>query len=214
MIRDNQLIQVKLHNECCEELGTRLNFGTLNIDLNFRETISHADDLRYTGVKVRDLERHGLEHKWKEKHSIIRHGYSIVLYKIIGLLCFYVAFLLVRCMMSNGTCQRVVGALKITPRLTANPESAGWGNVVSMNIETSSESLTNTPENITLRALKPSDSKTGGSETRPTHCLRPSRTYFYFRPISRVKLVFPHGGRCCMPSYPDHEGHFGHLYSN
>ena len=34
--RDSQLIQVKLHNECCEELGTRLNLSTLNLDLNFR----------------------------------------------------------------------------------------------------------------------------------------------------------------------------------
>jgi hypothetical protein len=42
--RDNQLIQVKLHNECCEELGTRLNLSTLNLDLNSGETISHADD--------------------------------------------------------------------------------------------------------------------------------------------------------------------------
>ena len=34
--RDSQLIQVKLHNECCEELGTRLKLSTLNLDLNFR----------------------------------------------------------------------------------------------------------------------------------------------------------------------------------
>jgi len=61
--RENQLIQVKLHNECCEELRKRLNFSTLKLDLNFRENISHADDLRYTAVKVRDLERHVLEHE-------------------------------------------------------------------------------------------------------------------------------------------------------
>jgi len=63
--RDSQLIQVKLHNECCEELGTRLNLSTLNLDLNFREIISHADDLRYAGIKGKDLERHVLEHEWR-----------------------------------------------------------------------------------------------------------------------------------------------------
>jgi len=61
--RDSQLIQVKLHNECCEELGTRLNLSTFYLDLNFRETIPHAEDLRYAGIKVRDLERHVLEHE-------------------------------------------------------------------------------------------------------------------------------------------------------
>jgi len=75
--RDSQLIQVKLHNECCEELGTRLNLSTLNLDLNFRETISHADDLRYAGIKVKDLERHVLEHEWRKKHATIHYGYSI-----------------------------------------------------------------------------------------------------------------------------------------
>ena len=85
---NNQLIQIKLHNECCEELGTHLNLSTLNLDLNFRKTITHADDLRYAGIKVDDLERHVLEHEWKVKHSIIHHGYSVVLYVIIGLLCY------------------------------------------------------------------------------------------------------------------------------
>lgn len=73
---NNQLIQVKLQNECCEELGSRLNLNSLNFDLNFRETVSHADDLKYVGVKIKDLEKHIQEHEWKEKHSIIHHGYS------------------------------------------------------------------------------------------------------------------------------------------
>jgi hypothetical protein len=39
-------------------------------------------------MNKRDLERHVLEHEWKEKHSVIHHGYFIVLYVIIDLLCF------------------------------------------------------------------------------------------------------------------------------
>jgi hypothetical protein len=162
-----------LHNECREELGTRLNLSTLNLDLNFRETISHADDLSYAGIKVIDLQRHVLEHEWKEKHSTIHYGYSIGLYVIIGLLCFYIVFRLIHCMNSRGTCQRVAGVLKLTSRVEANP-----GNVININIKTSNESLASNPENIPLRALKPSDSKTGETETRPTHRLRPSCSYF------------------------------------
>jgi hypothetical protein len=55
---NSQLIQIKLHNQCCEKLGTHLNLRTLNLDFNFREKISHADDLRYAGIKVGDLERY------------------------------------------------------------------------------------------------------------------------------------------------------------
>jgi len=74
--RNNILIQVKLQNECCEELGTRLNLSTLKLDLNFRETVSHADDLKYVGVKVKDLQKHIQEHEWRSRHFTIHHGYS------------------------------------------------------------------------------------------------------------------------------------------
>jgi hypothetical protein len=176
--KSGQLIQVKLHNECCEELGTRLNLSTLSLNLNFRETISHADNLRYAGIKVKDHERHVLEHEWREKHSIINHGYSIGFYVIIGLLCFYIVFRLVRCMWSRGTCQRVAGALKLTSRVAANPEPAGSGNVININIKISNESLANDPETIPLRALQPSASKTGEPETRPARRLRPACSHF------------------------------------
>jgi len=91
---NNQLIQVKLRNECCEELGTRINLSTLSIDLNFRETVSHADDLKYVGVKIKDLEKHIQEHEWGNKHATIHHGNSIVVYVI---LVYFVCILHIRC---------------------------------------------------------------------------------------------------------------------
>jgi hypothetical protein len=33
--KENHLIKVQLHNECCKESGTRLNFSKLNLNLNF-----------------------------------------------------------------------------------------------------------------------------------------------------------------------------------
>jgi hypothetical protein len=56
--KENILVQVQLNNECCEQLGTRVNLSKLNLNLNFRQTISHADDLKYAGIKVKDLEKH------------------------------------------------------------------------------------------------------------------------------------------------------------
>jgi hypothetical protein len=84
---NNQLIQVKLQNECCEKLGTRLNVSTLQLDLNFRETVSHTDDLKHVEVKVKDLEKNSQENAWRNKHSIIYHGYSVALYVIVSLFC-------------------------------------------------------------------------------------------------------------------------------
>jgi hypothetical protein len=171
-------MQVQLSNDCCEELGTRLNLNTLSLDLNFRETASHADDLKYAGVKVRDLEKHILDHEWREKHSVTHHGYSVILYIIVSVVSLYAAYRLILCVWTRGKCAGVAGALTLTSRVSANPESAGSGNVVNINIKTSNDSLTANSEAIPLRALSPSDSKAGESEARSHRRLRSSRTYF------------------------------------
>jgi hypothetical protein len=155
-----------------------LNLSILNLNLNFRDTKSHADDLRYAGVKISDLEKHVLEHEREMKHLITFHGYSILFYVTSGLLCCYVVFCIIRCLKSRRACQRVAGALKLTSRMAAISESAGSGNVLNINIKTSNESFVITPEEMPLRALKPSDSKTGEPETKPTRRLRPSRSCF------------------------------------
>jgi hypothetical protein len=129
-----------LQNECCEELGARVNLSKINLNLNFRQTVSHADDLRYAGIKVRDLERHVLEHEWKEKHSVVHHGYSIILYILIVLVCLYIVVKVILCWRNKGTCRRVAGALEFH----SAPEPLS-GNVVSINIKTSNESLAPPP---------------------------------------------------------------------
>jgi len=85
--KEHRLVEVQLHNECCEELGTRANLRKLNIDLNFWQTVSHADDLRYAGINVRDLEKHILEPEWREKHSVMHHGYSILYISLFWYVC-------------------------------------------------------------------------------------------------------------------------------
>jgi hypothetical protein len=54
LAKEHRLAQIQLRNECCEELGTRVNMSKVNLNLNFRQIFSHADDLRYAGIKVRD----------------------------------------------------------------------------------------------------------------------------------------------------------------
>ena len=87
--------QVLLHNECCEELCTRVNLSKLDLNLYFQQTVSHADDLRHAGNKLRDLEKCILEHEWKEKHSVLHHGYSIVLYIFVVMVGLYIVVRLI-----------------------------------------------------------------------------------------------------------------------
>ena len=176
--REHRLIQVQLHNECCEELGTRINLSKLTLNLNFRQTVSHAEDLKYAGIKVKDLERHVLEHEWREKHSTQHHGYSIVLYIVFSMVFLYILVRLVLCIKSKGLCRRVAGALKIHSSSDGDPRVTGSGNVVNINIKTSNESLALASEDIPLRTLPPSDSKNVGSDARTSRRLRSSRSYF------------------------------------
>jgi hypothetical protein len=78
-------------------------------------------------------------------------------------------------MLTRGACQKVEAAFNITSRVTANKESAGSGNVVNINIKTSNEWLAIFPEEITPRALKPSERKMGQLEAR--HPAPPAQTF-------------------------------------
>jgi hypothetical protein len=176
--KEHRLVQVQLHNECCEELGTRVNLSKLNLKLGFRQTVSHAEDLRYAGVKIRDFEKHILEHDWREKHSVLHHGYSIILYIFVVIVCLYVVVRLILCLKSKGLCRRVAGAPKVHSTTDTNTGAAGSRNVFNINTKTSNESLAVAPEDISLRTLPPSGNKDGESESRTSRRLRFSRSYF------------------------------------
>jgi hypothetical protein len=175
---NNQLVQVELQSECCEELGTRLNLSSLNLDLSFRETVSHADDLKYVGVKIKDLEKHIQEHDWRSKHSVTHHGYSILLYVVGSLFCLYAAYRVVRCMVVKGLCRGAAGLLRLTYPDQPNPGFTGSGNVVNINIKSSNESLTSSQEAIPLRAPAAASSSAGEPEVRTSRRLRQPRTRY------------------------------------
>jgi hypothetical protein len=171
--REHRLAQAQLSTEYCEELKTRVNLSRLNLDLNFRQTVSHADDLRYAGIKVRELEANILEHEWKEKHSVTHKSFSIVLYILIVLICLYFVIRLILCVKSRGTCRRGADILKL--HSTPDPTS---GHVVNINIKTSNDSLSLPPEQVPLRELPASSEKDSGSEARASRRLRSTRSYF------------------------------------
>ena len=113
-----------------------------------------------------------------EKNTVLHHGYSIVLYVFVSIVCLYVVVRLILCLKSKGFCRTVAGALKVHPSTDENPGVAGSGNVVHINIKTSNESLVLASEDMPLRTLPPSGNKHAESETRTSRCLRSSRSYF------------------------------------
>ena len=167
-----------MQNECCEELGTRLNLSTLKLDLYFREIVSHADDLKYVRVKVKGLEKHIQEHEWRSRHFTIHHGYSVVLYVTVCLFCLYIAYRVIRCMVTKGLCREITGALRYIHQTRADPEFTGSGNIVNINIKISNESLTGAQDVIPLRTQSSPNCVTGESEAQSTQRLRQSRTHF------------------------------------
>ena len=115
---------------------------------------------RYAGIKVRDLEKHVLEHEWEEKHLALHHGYSTVFYILLALVVLCIVIRLILCLKSKGTCRKVAGAFKF--HSTPDPSS---GNV-NINIKTSNESLALAPETVPLRDLPTSGNKNAELETQ------------------------------------------------
>jgi hypothetical protein len=62
------------------------------VNLTFKHIVSHADDLRYASIKVRDLEKKMEEQEWREKLLATHHGYSAIIYVIILIICVYFAY--------------------------------------------------------------------------------------------------------------------------
>jgi len=176
--KEHRLAQIPLQHECCEELGTNMNVEKLKLNLNFQHIVSHADDLRYAGVKVGELEKRVLEHEWREKHSVLHHGYSIALYVFVTLICLYIAIRIILCCKAKGACRRVAGALRPLCSADSNLDSGGSGNVVNINIKTSNESIAHTSESMPLRTLPPSGDKDVESEARASRRPRSNRSLF------------------------------------
>jgi hypothetical protein len=49
------LSQIDLQYTCCEQLGVKVNFSHIALEIAYRKTVAHLDDLRYASTKVSDL---------------------------------------------------------------------------------------------------------------------------------------------------------------
>jgi hypothetical protein len=60
------LTQIPLQYDCCVELGLKFNLSHLSVDVKFKQTVSHFDDLQSANTKVSELEKRIREQKWKK----------------------------------------------------------------------------------------------------------------------------------------------------
>ena len=68
------------------------------------------------------------------KHSILHHGYFILLYIFIVIVCLYVIIRLILWLNSKGICRRVAAALNLRSSNKVDQAIAGPNNVITINI--------------------------------------------------------------------------------
>jgi hypothetical protein len=54
-ITGDRLSQIDLQYACCEELGVKVNFSQLPVEIAYRKTVTHLDDIRYASTRVSEL---------------------------------------------------------------------------------------------------------------------------------------------------------------
>jgi hypothetical protein len=77
---DDELSQLPLRFDCCEELRLEFNVSSLPLNTEFKHVASHLDDLKHASFKISELEKEIKEQEWKNHHMIKHTAYSIMMY--------------------------------------------------------------------------------------------------------------------------------------
>jgi hypothetical protein len=88
-ITGDLLSQIDLQYACCEELGIKVNFSQLPVEIAYRKTVAHLDDLRYASTKVSDLLEEVNEQEWKNNHVAYRNTHSTLLFFVVSVILIY-----------------------------------------------------------------------------------------------------------------------------
>ena len=86
------LSQIELKSVCCEELGVKVNLEQVPVEIAYRKTTAHLDDLRSASVSVSDLMERVNEQEWKNNHVFYRNTHSVLLTSIVSVILIYLLF--------------------------------------------------------------------------------------------------------------------------
>jgi hypothetical protein len=141
-IKGDLLSQITLQHDCCEELGMPVNLSTLSLDLAYRKTASHLNDLRQASKKVSELMEAVKEQEWKSSHVIYRDTHSVLLILIVSAASVYLLYRLygyVHHWIADRFGTNTVPA-PVT-EVSSTVEPGDRGNTVNSNNKTSNDSL-------------------------------------------------------------------------
>jgi hypothetical protein len=69
-MKGDLISQVPLQYDCCEELGIHVNLSKMTMDLAYKRTVSHLDNMKYASKKVSDLFEEVREQEMRNEHVI------------------------------------------------------------------------------------------------------------------------------------------------
>jgi hypothetical protein len=69
-VKGDFLSQITLQYDCCKQLGIRVNLSKLTLDLAYRKTVPHLNELIYASKKVSDLLEEVKEQEWKSSRVV------------------------------------------------------------------------------------------------------------------------------------------------
>jgi hypothetical protein len=157
-INGDLLSKVTLQYDCCEELGIQVNLSKLTVDLTYRKTVSHLDDLKYASKKESDLLEDVREQEWRNNHVVYHDTHSVLLFFIVSVVSIYLLYKLYTCTRHWTIvwyCKKEIPATPADVSCTAGP--GDLGSTFNINIKNSNDSL-NVTDAISLspkRALGP-----------------------------------------------------------
>jgi len=93
--------QIDLQYACCKELGVKVNFSQLPVEVVYRKTVTHLDDLRYASRKLLDLLEEVNEQEWKNNHVAYCNTHCVLLFLVASVIFAYLLYKLHTC-----TCNR------------------------------------------------------------------------------------------------------------
>jgi len=86
------LSQLDLKNVCCEEIGVKVNFCQTPLEVAYKNTIAHLDDLRSASTRVSDLLEKVNEQEWRNSHVIHSNTHSVLLILIASVILIFLLF--------------------------------------------------------------------------------------------------------------------------
>ena len=133
--------QIDLQYACCEELGVKVNFSQLPMEIAYRKTVAHLDDLRYASTSVSELLEEVNEQEWKNNHVTYHNTHSVLLFFVVSVILIYLLYKLYAHTSKRATIWFCRKEALATPRHVSHIDSGDQEGTANTNNKGSKDSL-------------------------------------------------------------------------